>query len=41
MILKRLKADGVPRMPMGSVTPFGHAGIELIGEWIESLAPEK
>lgn len=41
MILKRLKADGVPRMPMGSVGPFDQAGIDLISAWIQSLAPAK
>ncbi|MGC4013331.1 MAG: PQQ-dependent sugar dehydrogenase [Luteolibacter sp.] len=41
MILKRLKADGVPRMPMGTTGRFDDAGIELLTEWIRSTAPEK
>jgi len=41
MILRRLKADGVPRMPMGSTGPFDQAGIDLIGSWISSLPAAK
>ena len=39
MILKRLKGDGVPRMPMGSTGPIDQAGIDLITEWIKAGAP--
>lgn len=39
MILKRLKGDGVPRMPMGSTGPLDQAGIDLITEWINAGAP--
>lgn len=39
MILKRLKGDGVPRMPMGSSGPLDQAGIDLITEWINAGAP--
>lgn len=39
MILKRLKGDGVPRMPMGSTGPVDQAGISLITEWIKAGAP--
>ena len=39
MILKRLKGDGVPRMPLGSTGPLDQAGIDLITEWIKAGAP--
>ncbi len=39
MILKRLKGDGVPRMPMGSTGPIDQAGIDLLTEWIKAGAP--
>ncbi|OYU99961.1 MAG: hypothetical protein CFE26_24725, partial [Verrucomicrobiales bacterium VVV1] len=39
MILKRLKGDGVPRMPMGSTGPIDQAAIDLLTEWIKAGAP--
>jgi glucose/arabinose dehydrogenase len=39
MLLRRLKGDGAPRMPMGSVADFDDAGIALVTEWINAGAP--
>lgn len=39
MILKRLKGEGVPRMPMGSTGPIDQAAIDLLTEWIKAGAP--
>lgn len=39
MILKRLKGDGVPRMPMGSAGPIDQVAVDLLTEWIKAGAP--
>lgn len=38
MILKRLKGDGVPRMPMGSSGPLDQVAIDVLTEWIKGGA---
>lgn len=39
MILKRLKGDGVPRMPLGSTDPLDQTGIKVLTDWIKAGAP--
>ncbi len=41
MVLKRIAADGTPRMPPLATNVLDQTDIKLITDWIKSLAPQK